>query len=131
MLSEKTLYGSVVQVTVNVGTRREQASTYVVDRFSAEPACVRSRKSLLDTIGDIGWNIPLHQRAHNQLAVARLREIARGLRAGNVLIQSNHLIEVAKLVLHGNAAGQINEIVIQERHARFEAVRHREFVLHG
>ena len=97
----------------------ETHSQDVLDALAFEPARIRSREPLLLSLRHFLWNIPFYRLAQQQFAVACLLVIARGLVAGLVLVQRHHLMEFSKLEANRQLHGEIHQVVVKKRYARF------------
>ena len=87
-------------------------------------------EALLDLVGDRLRDVALHHLAQQQLAVARALEVALGLRAGLVLVElARPRSRSRSFSAHGHALGEVDEVVVEERHAALEPVRHAQLVL--
>ena len=88
-----------------------------------------AEKPLLLAVGDGLGNVAAHHLAQDQLAVARALVVALGLAARLVFVDADHLGQVAELQPRRQPHREIDEIVVEKRDARFERMRHGEFVL--
>ena len=100
-----------------------------IDALALEPAGIRSREALFGPLRDLARNVAGHHLAQEQLAIARLREVALALTAWFVFVEAHGLGEVAELGTRRQPHGEIGEVVVEERHTRLQPVRHRQLIL--
>src|SRR5712691_7376448 len=71
-----------------------------------------------------------HHLAQDELAVPGPLEIAVLLSARLVLVDARDCGQIAELRADRQFHGEVDEIVVEERYAAFQAMRHRYFIFH-
>src|SRR5947199_6471384 len=89
-----------IHEVIDPGRAVIELAANIIDAFALEPARVRRRKPLLLAVGDLFRQMPGHRLAQEQLAVARLAEIAVELATRLVLVVADLLFEIAELHAH-------------------------------
>ncbi|MNR45828.1 hypothetical protein D3C85_1647210 [compost metagenome] len=102
----------------------EQRPLDEVDALALEPAGIRRGKSLLLSIGDIRRNVLLHYIAQDLLPIPRFLEVLIAFVARLVLVQFDNICQIVQFEPDWTAHCKIDQVVVQKRHPRFQAVRH-------
>lgn len=122
MFVELAAYVGRLEELVDPGIGIPQELVHVVDAFAAEPAGVGSAEALFHPLGDVRRYNPLHRLAEDQLAVAVLEFVT--LPSAHVVFVHPvlHAVEIADLVLGRYPEREVDQIVVEERDTRLQAV---------
>src|SRR6185295_17976060 len=92
------------------------------------PTRVGSGKALLRSVGVVLGDVAAEHFPQQQLSVARLVVVSKRFRPGLILVQLHDFVQIPQLVSHRQAQREVDQIVVEKRHSRLEAVGHAQLV---